>query len=67
MTVADVMRPLDEISTVTPATPAAEALKAMTREDVNQLPVVADGRLAGIVTLGHILQLLQSRTELKAA
>jgi Zn-dependent protease len=31
-------------------TPATEAFTTMAREDVNQLPVVADGRLAGVVT-----------------
>jgi hypothetical protein len=29
--------------------------------------VVLDGRLEGIVTRAHVLQLLQSRNELKAA
>ena len=65
--VAEVMRPLDTLKTVAPSTPVAEALKTMARDDVNQLPVVADGRLEGIVTRSHILQLLQSRAELKAA
>lgn len=65
--VADVMRPLDRLRTVQPGTPVAEALKTMAREDLNQLPVVADGRLQGIVTRGHVLQLLQSRAELRAA
>jgi Zn-dependent protease/predicted transcriptional regulator len=67
LSVADVMRPLDTLKTVAPATPVAEALKTMARNDVNQLPVVANGRLEGVVTRTHILQLLQSRTELKAA
>jgi CBS domain-containing protein len=37
----------------------------MARDDLNQLPVVSDGRLEGIVSRGNILQLLQSRAELK--
>ena len=43
-----------------------EALEVMGREDVNQLPVIRDGLLAGIVSRGHILRLLQTRAELQA-
>ena len=67
VTVGEVMRPLDTVKTVQPATPVSEALSVMAREDVNQLPVVANGRLEGIVTRGHIMQLFQARAELKAA
>jgi Zn-dependent protease/predicted transcriptional regulator len=67
VTVGEMMRPLDQLRTVAPATPVSDALKVMAREDINQLPVVVDGRLQGIVTRGHILQLLQSQAELKAA
>jgi Zn-dependent protease/predicted transcriptional regulator len=66
-TVADVMRPIDQVMTVSPAAPLSEALRAMARADVNQLPVVADGRLEGIVSRAHILQLLESRSDLRAA
>jgi Zn-dependent protease/predicted transcriptional regulator len=67
LTVAEVMRPLYNLRTVTPTTPVSDALKLMAGEDINQLPVVVEGRLQGVVTRGHILQLLQSQTELKAA
>jgi CBS domain-containing protein len=30
---------------------------------VNQLPVVSGGRLEGVLSRGHILQLLQARLE----
>lgn len=59
-----VMRPLESLRTVTPETPVAEALEMMGREDLNQLPVVRGGRLEGVVSRGHILQLFQSRAEL---
>ncbi len=61
---SSVMRPLGELRTVGPGTPAVEALKLMAREDVNQLPVVSEGRLEGIVSRSHILQLLQAQSEL---
>jgi Zn-dependent protease/CBS domain-containing protein len=52
----DVMRPLERLKTVTPETSAADALTTMGRDDVNQLPVIAGGRLAGMVTRSRILQ-----------
>ena len=44
------MRPLDQLHTVTPYTPVMEALETMGRDDVNQLPVMADNHLEGVVT-----------------
>ena len=63
-TVGDVMRALDTLRTVTPERPLAEALEMMGREDVNQIPVVQQGRLAGIISRGHIVRVLQTRAEL---
>jgi Mg/Co/Ni transporter MgtE len=36
----------------------------MAREDLNQLPVIDHGRLAGVLTRAEIIQLLQARAEL---
>ena len=36
----------------------------MGRQDVNQMPVVQEGTLAGIISRGHILRVLQTRAEL---
>jgi CBS domain-containing protein len=58
------MRPLQGLRTVSPATPLTEALKIMSREDVNQLPVLSDGHLAGVLTRSHVLRLIQTRAEL---
>ena len=63
-TLYDIMRPLDEVHTVTPATPVMEALETMGRDDVNQLPVVAGNHLEGIVTRANVLQFLQTHAEL---
>jgi Zn-dependent protease/predicted transcriptional regulator len=67
VTAGEVMRPLETTRTVEPTAPVSEALQVMAREDIHQLPVVVDGRLAGVLTRAHVLQLLQSRAELKAA
>lgn len=62
--VADAMRALKGLRTVSPATPVTEALKIMSHDDVNQLPVVVDGHLAGVITRSHVLRLIQTRAEL---
>lgn len=65
VTVRQIMRPLHQLRTVKPTTPVTEALETMGREDINQLPVVSDGRLEGVISRSHIFQLLQARTELQ--
>jgi Zn-dependent protease/predicted transcriptional regulator len=63
-TLSDIMRPLDQLHTVAPATPVMEALETMGRDDVNQLPVVSGNHLDGIITRANVLQFLQTRAEL---
>lgn len=62
--VSDAMRPLQTLRTVSPGTPVTDALKIMSTDDVNQLPVVDDGHVAGVITRSHILRLIQTRAEL---
>jgi Zn-dependent protease/CBS domain-containing protein len=64
--VRSVMRPAAQIHSVSRDLPAMEALEIMGREDVNQLPVMSDGRVEGIVSRAHLMQVLRSRAELKA-
>ncbi len=59
------MRPLAELHTVGPDTPLLQALEIMGTEDLNQLPVVSDHELLGLVSRGHILQVLQAKADLK--
>jgi Zn-dependent protease/predicted transcriptional regulator len=63
-TLSDVMRPLDATRTVNPNTPVTEALEVMARQDLNQLPVMNERGLAGLISRAHILQLIQTRAEL---
>lgn len=63
-TVGDVMRSLETLRSVGPERPVAEALEMMGREDINQMPVVQQGSLAGIISRGHIVRVLQTRAEL---
>jgi Zn-dependent protease/CBS domain-containing protein len=62
--VQSVMRPLSQLRIVAPDTPALQALELMSREDINQLPVISDGRLEGVFSRGHVLQFLRTHAEL---
>lgn len=64
-TLSDVMRPLEDLHTVPPETPLKNALEIMGKEDLNQLPVVTNGRLAGILSRAHIVDYLRTRSDLK--
>ncbi len=64
-TVSDAMRPIDQLRTVTIDTPVNEVLETMGREDLNQLPVVSDGRLEGVISRGQVLRYLQTRMDLR--
>lgn len=63
--VQSVMRPVAQLRTVAPDTPALQALELMSREDINQLPVLADGHLVGIFSRGYLLRFLKTQTELQ--
>jgi len=60
----DVMVPIEETKTTTPDENLWEALVRMTSEEVNQLPVVSEGRLEGMLTRAGILTFLRMRAEL---
>jgi Zn-dependent protease len=62
--VQSVMRHLDQVRSVTPDTPAIQALEIMTREDINQLPVLSNGHLDGVFSRGHVLRFLQTHAEM---
>ena len=66
LTAADVMRPLAQLRTVTPGTTVDKAFTTMVHADVNQLPVVTNGHLEGVISRGDILRLLQARSDLSA-
>ncbi|MGD0470820.1 MAG: site-2 protease family protein [Terriglobales bacterium] len=65
ITVREAMRPLQELHIITPDTPVLDALKLMARNDVNQLPVVANGTLQGMVSRSQLVRLLQVRSVLQ--
>jgi Zn-dependent protease/CBS domain-containing protein len=64
-TVREAMRPLEELHIITPDTQVLDALKLMAGNDVNQLPVVANGTLQGVLSRSQLMQLLQARSDLQ--
>ena len=62
-----IMKPLDKIHAVKPDTPVTNVLEMMAKEDLNQVPVISDNGLEGMLARGEILQALRSRIELKKA
>jgi CBS domain-containing protein len=64
ITVRELMRPIGKLHVVSIDTPATEALQIMGQEDVNQLPVMSNGRVEGIVTRAALLEVLSSRATL---
>jgi predicted transcriptional regulator len=61
----DIMRPSAEIRTVAPDTPLKTALEIMGSQDLNQLPVVSDHHVDGVVSRAHVLNYLRTRAELR--
>jgi CBS domain-containing protein len=56
--VRDVMTPARELATIAPDEATAEALQALSRRAVNQLPVVKDGQVRGLIRREDILKWL---------
>ena len=53
--VQQIMKPLDKVRAVAPETAAMEALELMAREDLNQLAVISDHRVEGMLSRSNIL------------
>jgi Zn-dependent protease/CBS domain-containing protein len=60
-TVGAAMHPLQQLHVVTPDTSVLDALKLLLGSNVNQLPVIANGVVQGIVFRSQLAQLLRTR------
>jgi Zn-dependent protease/predicted transcriptional regulator len=56
--VRDIMTPVGQLSTIGTGADAAEALQCLSRAGVNQLPVIDDGELKGLIRREDILKWL---------
>jgi CBS-domain-containing membrane protein len=64
--VQDIMTPRDQVAVVRPDEEAAEAFTVLTSRDVNQVPVVQDGQLVGMLRRRDVLRWLQLHADLAA-
>ncbi|HZP24333.1 MAG TPA: site-2 protease family protein [Terriglobales bacterium] len=62
--VQSAMRPVSQLKVVSPETPVVQALEVISRDDINQLPVVAGGRLHGVFSRASVTGFLRNRAEL---
>ena len=60
------MIPLDRLRWVTPEQDVMRILESMDRENIDQVPVIDQGRLAGVIGRQEILHLLQTRLQVLA-
>jgi Zn-dependent protease/predicted transcriptional regulator len=58
------MRPMDKIKWASPAEPVLSILERMQTEDVNQMPVIEEGRVVGMIARDSILRVLQTRLQM---
>jgi Zn-dependent protease/predicted transcriptional regulator len=65
MTLHDIMRPIRDLRSVAPGASLKSALELMSRDDVNQLPVVSNGHLEGMLSRAQLLTYLQTHAELR--
>jgi Zn-dependent protease len=63
MVVADVMKPLDRLNAVSPDTPGRQVVDLMAANNINLLPVIAEGQLLGIASAENLVQLIATRRE----
>ena len=62
--VQQIMKPIQQVRVVSPDTPVTNVLEMMAQADLNQVPVVANQEVVGILSRGDILQALRSRVDL---
>ncbi|MGA3295329.1 MAG: site-2 protease family protein [Candidatus Acidiferrales bacterium] len=58
-----VMLPIDRVHSATPDEPALHVLERMQIADINQMPVVSDGHIVGMIGRDTILRVLQTRLQ----
>jgi len=58
-----VMMPIDRVHSAAPDDPVLSILERMQTADINQMPVVSDGHIVGMIGRDTILSLLQTRLQ----
>lgn len=64
-TVAEIMTPKEKLEAVSPDDDGNKILNSLTAKDIHQIPVVVEGKVAGIICRSDILHYIQLRSELE--
>jgi Zn-dependent protease/predicted transcriptional regulator len=64
--ISDIMTPEGLLKTAAPDTPATDILEQMGDYDIDQIPVLQDNKLLGMVTQERVMRFLRARAVLKA-
>ncbi|MDD8020967.1 MAG: site-2 protease family protein [Acidobacteriota bacterium] len=62
--VSQIMTPVEKIVSIRPEANGDEVLNSLVNNEVNQLPVLENGRVVGIISRTDLLRILQLRTDL---
>lgn len=62
-TISEIMTPRDRLVTLPPGASAVKAMELLARHDINQIPVVEDGHVVGLVQRGDLLTWLALQEE----
>lgn len=61
----DVMVPTDQMQAVQPEMEISDALATMDQNEINQLPVIKDGRVTGVLSRDNVINFLRSLQNVK--
>ena len=60
------MTPLEKMKSVSPDDDLSTAIRVLTEEDINQMLVIENGDIAGIIGRDNLLSFIKLRSELGA-
>jgi CBS domain-containing protein len=63
--VKEIMTPVDKLKTAHPNQDALSLMEQMDESGINQMPVVSEGRVVGLVTRDNLIRFLRTRSELR--
>jgi Zn-dependent protease/CBS domain-containing protein len=62
--VREIMTPVDKLKTVAPETELSVVLKIIAENNINQVPVIKNGKILGMITRENIVNFINLRSEL---
>ena len=65
-TVGQIMKPFNQLKTVSPDTDLATVMRILTEQDVNQVPVVENGQLVGMIARDNLLNFISLKESVGA-